>query len=267
MNKSMRFLLVLILAIIGQVNMWGANSSTPTDVGNYINLNNGTYSGDAKPIAWATSEGGYKVGYIKNNSSCSYDINVTEQAYYSLCMAMSFSSGGVMNVTITDAKTGAEEVNQNITITKDLAQGYGKEVAMPISYPLSKGVKTMKLSFTASGKDYVMDFENLRVTKRADYTPDATTTLISAKVDGISLPAEALKALKANKGSYILKGNTYTQVPELIAWMSDNTQANVTSAIDGTSVIYTIKALNYESTLTVEGLNIYTPGKKIRQYN
>lgn len=36
MNRSMRFLLVLILAIIGQVNMWGASS--PTDVGNYINL-------------------------------------------------------------------------------------------------------------------------------------------------------------------------------------------------------------------------------------
>ena len=261
MNKSMRFLLVLILAIIGQVNMWGANSSTPTDVGNYINLNNGTYSGKKMPIAKATSEGGYKVGYITNSSWCSYDINVTEQAYYNLCMAMSYNKGGVMNVTITDTKTGAEEVNQNITITQDLAQGYGKEVAMPISYPLSKGVKTMKLSFTTSG-DYVMDFENLRVCKRADYTPDATTTLISAKVDGHSLPAEALQALKDNKGSYTLTGNTYTQVPELVAWMSDNTQANVTSAIEGTSVIYTIKALNYEANLTVEGLNIYTPGEK-----
>lgn len=50
MNKSMRFLLVLILAIIGQVSMWGANSSTPTDVGNYINLNNGTYSGKKCPL-------------------------------------------------------------------------------------------------------------------------------------------------------------------------------------------------------------------------
>lgn len=217
MNKSMRFLLVLILAIIGQVSMWGANSSTPTDVGNYINLNNGTYNGDAKTIATATSKGGYKVGYIKNNSSCSYDINVTEQAYYSLCMAIHYNSGGVMNVTITDATTGAEEVKQNITITKDLAKDYGNEVAMPISYPLSKGVKTMKLSFTASGDGYVMDFENLRVCKRADYTPDATTTLISAKVDGISLPAEALQALKDNKGTYTLTGNTYTQVPELIA--------------------------------------------------
>lgn len=261
MNKSLRFLLVLILAIIGQVSMWGANSSTPTDVGNYINLNNGTYGGKAKPIKWATSEGGYKVGYITNSSWCSYDINVTEQAYYKLCMAMKYNSGGIMNVTITDTKTGAEEVNQNITITKDLAQGLGKEVAMPISYPLSKGVKTMKLSFTNSG-GYVMDFENLRVSKRADYTPDATTTLISAKVDGLSLSAEALQALKDNKGSYTLKGNIYTKVPELIAWMSDNTQANVTSAIEGTSVIYTIKALNYEAKLTVEGLNIYTPGEK-----
>lgn len=250
MNKSMRFLLVLILAIIGQVSMWGASS--PTDVGNYINLKDGTYS-VAKPIAWATSQGGYKVGYIKNGCWCSYDINVTEQAYYSLCMAIHYNSGGVMNVTITDAKTGAEEVNQNITITKDLAKDYGNEVAMPISYPLSKGVKTMKLSFTASGKNYVMDFENLRVTKRADYTPDATTTLISAKVDGISLPAEALQALKDNKGTYTLTGNTYTQVPELIAWMSDNTQANVTSAIEGTSVIYTIKALNYEASLPLRG--------------
>lgn len=265
MNRSMRFLLVLILAIIGQMSMWGASS--PTDVGSYINLKDGTYDykdgtyKGARPIASATSEGGYKVGYIKNGCWCSYDINVTEQAYYNLCMAMSYNKGGVMNVTITDATTGAEEVNQNITITKDLAQGYGKEVAMAISYPLSKGVKTMKLSFTNSG-GYVMDFENLRVTKRADYTPDATTTLISAKVDGLSLPAEALQALKDNKGSYTLKGNTYTKVPELIAWMSDNTQANVTSAIEGTSVIYTIKALNYEAKLTVEGLNIYTPGEK-----
>ena len=259
MNKSMRFLLVLILAIIGQVSTWGASS--PTDVGNYINLKDGTYSGDKMLMSKADSEGGYKVGYIVNGSWCSYDINVTEQAYYNLCMAMSFSSGGVMNVTITDAKTGAEEVNQNITVTKDMAKGYGKEVAMPISNPLSKGVKTMKLSFTPTGK-YFMDFENLRVTKRADYDPNATITLTSAKVDGLSLPAEALQELKDNKGSYTLSGNTYTKVPELIAWMSDNTQANVTSAIEGTSVIYTIKALNYESHLTVEGLNIYTPGKK-----
>ena len=258
MNKSMRFLLVLILAIIGQVSTWGASS--PTDVGSYINLKDGTYSSKNMPLAKADSEGGYKVGYITNGSWCSYDINVTEQAYYSLCMAMNFSSGGVMNVTITDAKTGADEVNQNITITKDMAKGYGKEVAMPISNPLSKGVKTMKLSFTPTGK-YFMDFENLRVTKRADYDPNATITLTSAKVDGLSLPAEALQALKDNKGSYTLSGNTYTKVPELIAWMSDNTQANVTSAIDGTSVIYTIKALNYESTLTVEGLSIYTPGE------
>lgn len=257
MNKSMRFLLVLILAIIGQVNMWGASS--PTDVGSYINLKDGTYSG---PTLYdkADSEGGYKVGNIRNGYWCSYDINVTEQAYYSLCMAIHYNSGGVMNVTITDATTGAEEVNQDITITKDLAKDYGNEVAMPISYPLSKGVKTMKLSFTPVGK-YLMDFENLRVTKRADYTPDATTTLKSAKVDGLSLPTEALQALKDNKGTYTLSGNTYTKVPELIAWMSDNTQANVTSAIDGTSVIYTIKALNYESTLTVEGLSIYTPGE------
>lgn len=260
MNKSMRFLLVLILAIIGQVSTWGASSS-PTDVGSYINLKDGTYSGDKMLMSKADSEGGYKVGYIVNGSWCSYDINVTEQAYYSLCMAMSFSSGGVMNVTITDAKTGAEEVNQNITVTKDMAKGYGKEVAMPISNPLNKGVKTMKLSFTTTGK-YFMDFENLRVTKRADYDPNATTTLTSAKVDGLSLPAEALQALKDNKGTYKLSGNTYTKVPELIAWMSDNTQANVTSAIEGTSVIYTIKALNYEAHLTVEGLNIYTPGEK-----
>ena len=257
MNKSMRFLLVLILAIIGQVSTWGASS--PTSVGNYINLKDGTYSG---PTLYdkADSEGGYKVGNIRNGYWCSYDINVTEQAYYSLCMAIHYNSGGVMNVTITDATTGAEEVNQDITITKDLAKDYGNEVAMPISYPLSKGVKTMKLSFTPVGK-YLMDFENLRVTKRADYTPDATTTLKSAKVDGLSLPTEALQALKDNKGTYTLSGNTYTKVPELIAWMSDNTQANVTSAIDGTSVIYTIKALNYESTLTVEGLSIYTPGE------
>lgn len=258
MNKSMRFLLVLILAIIGQVSTWGASS--PTSVGNYINLKDGTYSG---PTLYdkADSEGGYKVGNIRNGYWCSYDINVTEQAYYSLCMAIHYNSGGVMNVTITDATTGAEEVNQDITITKDLAKDYGNEVAMPISYPLSKGVKTMKLSFTPVGK-YLMDFENLRVIKRADYTPDATTTLKSAKVDGLSLPAEALQALKDNKGTYKLSGNTYTKVPELIAWMSDNTQANVTSAIEGTSVIYTIKALNYEAHLTVEGLNIYTPGKK-----
>lgn len=53
MNRSMRFLLVLILTIIGQVNMWGASS--PTDVGNYINLKDGTYGGNgngdkAKPL-------------------------------------------------------------------------------------------------------------------------------------------------------------------------------------------------------------------------
>lgn len=94
MNRSMRFLLVLILAIIGQVSMWGASS--PTDVGSYINLKDGSYSNKSMPLAKADSEGGYKVGYITNGSWCSYDINVTEQAYYSLCMAIHYNSGGVM---------------------------------------------------------------------------------------------------------------------------------------------------------------------------
>ena len=223
----------------------------------YIDLGQGTYN-TARPMDKADAQGGKKVGYISNGASCSYNFYMTEQAYYNLCMAMSYNKGGTMNVKITDAATGNEEVNQDINITQDLAKGYGNEVPMAITNPLSKGLKNMTLTFTSEG--FVMDFENLRLTKRSDYTSDTDITLKSASLDGVNLPDEAIAALKDDKGTYTLTGNTYTTIPTLAASMSDNAQANVTVRQDGTNAIYTIEATNYEATLTVEGVHIYKAG-------
>lgn len=238
---------------LGNIAIHGSTQYTQ-EPDHYIDLSQGTYN-RARAIDKADAEGGKKVGYIDNGASCSYNFYMTEQAYYNLCMAMHYNSGGTMNVKITDATTGAEEVNQDITITQDLAKDYGNEVPMAITAPLSKGLKNMTLTFTSTG--YVIDFENLRLTKRADYTPDATLTLKSASLDGVNLPDEALAALKEDKGSYTLTGNTYTATPVLTAWMSDNAQASVTTRLDGTNAVYTLKANNYEATLTVEGVHIY----------
>lgn len=243
---------------LGNIAIHGATQYTQ-EPGQYIDLGQGTYN-RARAMDKSDAEGGKKVGYIDNGASCSYNFYMTEQAYYNLCMAMHYNGGGTMNVKITDIATGAEEANQDITITSDLAKDYGNEVPMAITNPLSKGLKNMTLTFTSSG--YVIDFENLRLTKRADYTPDATLTLRSASLDGANLPAEALAALKEDKGAYTLKGNTYTAIPTLTAWMSDNAQANVTVRQDGTNAIYTLKATNYEATLTVEGVHIYKAGDK-----
>lgn len=243
---------------LGNIAIHGATQYTQ-EPGQYIDLGQGTYN-RARAMDKSDAEGGKKVGYIDNGASCSYNFYMTEQAYYNLCMAMHYNGGGTMNVKITDIATGAEEANQDIVITSDLAKDYGNEVPMAITNPLSKGLKNMTLTFTSSG--YVIDFENLRLTKRADYTPDATLTLRSASLDGANLPAEALAALKEDKGAYTLKGNTYTAIPTLTAWMSDNAQANVTVRQDGTNAIYTLKATNYEATLTVEGVHIYKAGDK-----
>lgn len=243
---------------LGNIAIHGATQYTQ-EPGQYIDLGQGTYN-RARAMDKSDAEGGKKVGYIDNGASCSYNFYMAEQAYYNLCMAMHYNGGGTMNVKITDIATGAEEANQDIVITSDLAKDYGNEVPMAITNPLSKGLKNMTLTFTSTG--YVIDFENLRLTKRSDYTPDATLTLKSASLDGANLPAEALAALKEDKGAYTLKGNTYTAIPTLTAWMSDNAQAQVSVRQDGTNAIYTLKATNYEATLTVEGVHIYKAGDK-----
>ena len=194
---------------IGKIVFYsGIPDSYTQEPNNYVPLNNGRYPGNGYPraISNSGSEGGYKVGFIGTSGSCSYDFYATEGGRYNLCMAMKRDKGGTMNVKITDQETGEIEVNQDIEITEDLAKGYGNEVAMLLENKLTKGAKTLRLSFTAPS-NYLMDFENLRLTK-ADYTLNVS----EAKAATLVLPFAATipTGVKAYKLTAVTDDNKLT---------------------------------------------------------
>jgi len=182
----------------------------------YISLDGGRYPSNGNPRAMENngSEGGYKVGYVSNGASCSYDFYAAETGKYNLCMAMSYSSGGTMNVKITDQMSEDVEVDQDVEVTQDLAKGYGNEVAMLLDGKLTKGAKTLRLTFTTSGS-WFMDFENLRLTK-AGYTLNVS----DAKAATLVLPFSATipNGVKAYKLTAVDTNNkiTWEEVTETL---------------------------------------------------
>ena len=203
---------------------------------NYIPLDStGTYSNDKCPEYNKDIENAYNIGYLSNGAWNQFNFFATAGGYYNLCMRMKYTSGGTMNVSICDAITGTEEVNQDIVVTEELAKGegiqsdkYGTEVPMLLNAPLTKGPKTLKLSFTTSGS-WFMNYIDLRLTK-ADYD----LTVGDAKYATLVLPFDC--ELPAGVKAYTLTGvdeDNYVNCEEVTGTLAKNTPVLV-SAEKGT---------------------------------
>lgn len=221
----------------------------PSAEGNYINLNAGTHSVARYEVK------NDNIGNIKNGAYSIYTVWNTSDVYAAMKMDITyFKNVGQVKLTVTDVLTGAQEAQQTFDIT---AKENGKTFS--ISEPLTKGLKKIRMDYVTESTGYIMNYKNLQFVKLSDYSPSAELTLKSLTVEGFDLPAEGLAALKENGGSYTLTGNVYTSVPQVEATMSNLAGATVTASdVKDGKVVYTIKATNYQSSLTVEGLHIYS---------
>ena len=165
-----------------------------------------------------------------------------------------YYNAGKVKLTVTDVLTGAQETQQTFDIT---AQENGK--TFTINEPLTKGLKQIRMDYLSETGGFIMNYKNLQFVKLSDYSPSAELTLKGLTIDGFDISEEGLAALKENGGAYTLTGNVYTSVPQVEATMSNLGGATVTASdVKDGKIVYTIKATNYQSSLTVEGLHIYS---------
>ena len=234
----------------GDLALYGVSQfdNIPSAEGSYISLSGGTHSGARY------EEKNDNIGYITNATYSIYNVWNTADVYAAMKMdIIGFYNAGQVKLTVTDVLTGAQEAQQTFDIT---AQENGK--TFPISEPLTKGLKKIRMDYVSESDGFIMNYKNLQLVKVSDYSPSAELTLKSLTVEGFDLPAEGLAALKENGGAYTLAGNLYTSVPRVEATMSNLAGATVTSSeVQDGKVVFTIKSTNYQSTLTVEGLHIY----------
>lgn len=234
----------------GDLAIYAASQYDQVPSANNITLNAGTHTGARYESA------NDNIGYITNNTSSIYTVYNTENAYINMKMdVIGFYNGGKVKVTINDAFTGAKEAEQTFDITEG-----GNGQVFEIAEPILKGLKTIRMDYTNTAGGFIMNYSHLQFNKRADYSPSDVLTLKNISVEGVSLPAEAVEALKNDGGSYTLSGSVYTSVPEVAATLSNLSPAAISSKVNSNNVVYTIKGANYQSTLTVEGLSIFTPG-------
>ncbi len=234
----------------GDLALYGVSQfdNIPSAEGSYISLSGGTHSGARY------EEKNDNIGYITNATYSIYNVWNTADVFAAMKMdIIGFYNAGQVKLTVTDVLTGAQEAQQTFDIT---AQENGK--TFPISEPLTKGLKKIRMDYVSESDGFIMNYKNLQLVKVSDYSPSAELTLKSLTVEGFDLPAEGLAALKENGGAYTLAGNLYTSVPRVEATMSNLAGATVTSSeVQDGKVVFTIKSTNYQSTLTVEGLHIY----------
>lgn len=234
----------------GDLAIYAASQYDQVPSANNITLNAGTHTGARYESA------NDNIGYITNNTSSIYTVYNTENAYINMKMdVIGFYNEGKVKVTINDAFTGAKEAEQTFDITEG-----GNGQVFEIAEPILKGLKTIRMDYTNTAGGFIMNYSHLQFNKRADYSPSDVLTLKNISVEGVSLPAEAVEALKNDGGSYTLSGSVYTSVPAVAATLSNLSPAAISSKVNSNNVVYTIKGANYQSTLTVEGLSIFTPG-------
>ena len=236
----------------GALALYGSTQydNIPNGVGDYINLNAGTHSG----ARYETNND--NIGNIKNGTYSIYNVWNTADIYAATKMDVIGSyNAGQVKVTVTDVISGAKETQQTFDVT---ATEKGKTISF--SDPIMKGPKQIRMDYISSSGGYIMNYKKLQFVKVSDYSASADLTLKTLSVDGMDIPEEGITALKENGGTYTLAGNVYTAVPTVEATMSNLAGATVTpSEVNDGKVVYTITATNYQSTLTVEGLHIYTP--------
>lgn len=234
----------------GDLAIYAASQYDQIPSTNNLNLEAGSHNGARYENA------NDNIGYITNNTYSIYTVYNNENAYINMKMdVIGYYNGGKVKVTINDAFTGAKEAEQTFDITAG-----GNDQVFEIAEPILQGLKTIRMDYTNTAGGFIMNYSHLQFNKRADYSPSDVLTLKNVSVDGVSLSDEAVKALKEDGGSYTLSGNIYTSVPTVAATLSNLSPAAITSKVNADNVVYTLKGTNYQSTLTVEGLSIFTPG-------
>lgn len=140
-------------------NQWPLESSST-----YLDLSSGTATTSSSPRYIAnTPPTPPEIGYIKNGYSIDnyfvYNTNPTN--YYRLCMNTSVSNGGgQIKITITDALTGNNEIEQTFDATTSGDQVYN------MTGSITPGLKKIRFDFIKDGdsENFFLNFRNVTFT-------------------------------------------------------------------------------------------------------
>lgn len=124
-----------------------------------ISLGKGNY------IGMRTENNDGNVGYVKDATYGSYELVCDESGVYDLSWGISRYGDGVATITVTD-KEGNESVNTKWTVgdQKDYAP-----VTVHLEGEVAKGDNILKILFNANHTGFIVNFNNLKMTRVADH--------------------------------------------------------------------------------------------------
>lgn len=114
-----------------------------------IDLNSGTYSN-------CQTESGGNVGYIREGSTATYNINVTKAGKYNFSWDVTRYNGTTVDVAVYNYATGTTELSKSLTIAE--LTNYANDVQE--LGELTTGAKRLTLTFHCSS-GYVCNYKNL----------------------------------------------------------------------------------------------------------
>lgn len=233
----------------GALALHGAGQYDQIPSENAIDIEHGTHSG----ARYETEKS--NIGFIKNNCSSEYGVFYVTDAYWNMKMGVRKMADGKIRVRVYDLGNAEEaETDQEFEIP---ASANYADQTFSIDRGISGGFKKVRLDYIAGHDNYIMNYNNLRFTKRGEYTYIKNVT-----IDGVSLPQTGLTALRDNNGTYTLDGNIYTTIlPTVAAELNNGSAMTVTHITEGSNIVYTLSdESTITSTLTVSGWHPYIAG-------
>ena len=172
-----------------------------------FNLNTGTN----KFVTYTNNSMQYEssndnVGYIKNTSYATYYFANAVAGDYLLSMGIKGYDSGTMNVKITNLATGADEYTSEYNIPS--SSGYETRI---IGLPnMTKGIKKMVLSFSASHDNYICNYKSLTFKAATDFDAlpiygTAVLDMSKGSITSSSNPRYSSSSGTNNEISYIYK--------------------------------------------------------------
>ena len=163
-----------------------------------------------------------------------------------------------VNATYADLKVSAEEEESSdeVEVTDNGDGTYTLETPRPNNAHL--------ITLRLTAKDDAILLKN-RYTFRLFKTGELQLRTLS--VDNVAVAADVRNAI--NKGdayTATLTGNTYTAMPTVTATANDGTSPEVSSVLNGSTAVFSIKGADRTFTLNVEGVYIYQKGEKDEEY-
>ena len=215
---------------------------------NVIPLASGAHQG-------AKTAGGEYLGYISSNTYSEYAVYNSDDMYANILLNIKANpGGGTMTAKIYDfSDLSTPETQQTCTISTA-----GENVEFELTQPISQGFKKIRFDYSPSGS-YLMDYKDLRITKRSDYVPPVVKLISNLTIDGEAAASAVLNGVNADGESYTLTGNIYTTMPTVTATFNDATDVTVTPSLSGSDATYTLTGEDFASTLIIEGVHVYAP--------